>query len=105
MTGVAWLIPYCARPASTPSTPARNDQSCVRDARARESARPLRSGSTKRFPHSLPSILRDDLLGDLLGNRFVSVKLHAVGGAALGARTEIRRIAEHLAQRNGRLDR
>src|SRR5881296_2010240 len=40
MTGVAWLIPYCARPASTPSTPARNDQSCVRDARAREAAWP-----------------------------------------------------------------
>ncbi|OLC41979.1 MAG: hypothetical protein AUH74_05010 [Nitrospirae bacterium 13_1_40CM_4_62_6] len=33
--GVAWLIPYCARPASTLSTPARNDQFCVRDARAR----------------------------------------------------------------------
>ena len=35
----------CARPASTPSTPARNDQSCVRDARARSApiaaARPL----------------------------------------------------------------
>src|SRR5437867_4202621 len=30
----------CARPASTPSAPARNDQSCVRDARAREAAWP-----------------------------------------------------------------
>src|SRR5439155_19411004 len=48
-TRSGWGDSYCARPASTPSTPARNDQSCVRDARARESARPLRSGSTKRF--------------------------------------------------------
>src|SRR5437870_299898 len=30
----------CARPASTPSTLARNDQSCVRDARAREATCP-----------------------------------------------------------------
>src|SRR5439155_10847231 len=32
----------CARPASTLSTPARNDQSCVRDARAQRAALPPR---------------------------------------------------------------
>src|SRR5256886_17686292 len=38
----------CARPASTLSTPARNDQSCVRDARAREAAWPPHARSYGR---------------------------------------------------------
>src|SRR2546422_2172813 len=38
----------CARPASTPSAPARNDQSCVRDARAREAAWPPHARSYGR---------------------------------------------------------
>jgi len=38
----------CARPASTPPTPARKDQSCVRDARAREAAWPPHARSCIR---------------------------------------------------------
>src|SRR5437867_11824940 len=34
------VVSDCARPASTPSALARNDQSCVRDARAREATCP-----------------------------------------------------------------
>src|SRR5439155_14270377 len=37
-----WAGLHCARPASTLSTPARNDQSCVRDARAQRAALPPR---------------------------------------------------------------
>ena len=61
--GVAWLIPYCARHhplqpekqrvPGTLSTPARTDQSCVRDARARgiSLAAPLRpSPAEATFP-------------------------------------------------------
>src|SRR5207249_2389637 len=52
---------YCARPASTPSTLARNDQSCVRDARAREATCPpspsrhVRDGPCYTLPRRLDS--------------------------------------------------
>src|SRR5665647_1488963 len=48
--------------------------------------------------------LRDDLLRDVPRNLRVGVELHAVAGAALGARPEVAHVAEHLRQRHQRLD-
>src|SRR5207249_5239280 len=78
----------CARCASTGGRPA------TLIVRA-----PGAQGQTLPAP-SFPSVLGDDLLSNLLGDRFVSIKLHAVCGAPLRTRAQVRRIAKHLAQWN-----
>src|SRR3954447_12360985 len=42
----------------------------------------------------------DDLLRDVRRDLVVAVELHGVGGPALGVGTQVRRVAEHLRQRD-----
>src|SRR3954469_213343 len=59
-------------------------------------------------PHRTGSLgasrLRDDLLRHVRGNLGVGVELHAVARPALGPRPKVADVAEHLRQRNQRLD-
>src|SRR5512135_1658887 len=48
--------------------------------------------------------LGDDFLADGLRRGLVMVELHGVGGASLGLRPQVGRIAEHLGQRHVRSD-
>src|ERR1700722_7417672 len=52
----------------------------------------------------LPLRPGDDLLGDRLRNLVVRMELHRVRGATLGARTQVSRVAEHIGERDQRLD-
>src|SRR5271154_460411 len=55
-------------------------------------------------PGLLPLRPSDDLLGNRLRNLVVRMELHRVRGATLGARTQVSRVAEHVGERNKRLD-
>src|SRR5215211_2661609 len=53
----------------------------------------------------LAGALLDDLLGDVLRDFLVALELHREARAALRGGAEVGRVAEHLAERDERLDR
>src|SRR5436190_3377538 len=55
-------------------------------------------------PSSFLRVRRDELRRDRLRDFLVSVELHRELGATLGHRPQIRRVAEHLRERDARLD-
>src|SRR5580704_2952650 len=65
--------------------------------------RPARTGAD-RGCWLLPLRPGDDFLGNRLRNLVVRMELHRVRGATLGARTQVSRVAEHVGERDKRLD-
>src|ERR671910_871227 len=63
-----------------------------------------RAGRVKPGEALLSPNLLDDLLRDVLGNLGVGVELHRVACPALGLAAEVPDVAEHLRQRDQRLD-
>src|ERR671925_730301 len=63
-------------------------------------ARTCRTYSLSAGSDRLASAVLDDLFGDVRRHLVVPIELHRVGGAPLGGRAQVGRIAEHLGERH-----
>src|SRR5262249_23500362 len=85
-------------PQNLPSIPVRAEP-----VEPRAEVGPPSTSSGRTVSLRLPLHSRHDFLADVLWRLLVLVEVHAVRCAALRARPEVRRVAEHLGQRHARV--